>query len=251
MARMALAMPDAQQAAPAVAAQPETPMGAAMTVAQTSLQAGMAVASLVATLNPVAVAMTALAAATQVAGTTLQEANAVVAAAVPHSQAAPAVCRTSSPAVIPVPRCSISCGRRPARHRHQQRRRLSPAQPTRAAGHVGLDPTDAATTSAAPQADAGAQKSGERRRRSGPPTIRSGPMTSRGRRGPQDPLTARWGPGRRVRPPACRGVRGTAGPRDRAGIRRPTARAGSPDPPCASPSAAIRSGAGRSAMAAP
>jgi hypothetical protein len=126
MARMALAMPDAQQAAPAdlvalaavaeptnpaaqavlaapaVAAQPETPMGAAMTVAQTSLQAGMAVASSVATLNPVAVAMTTLAAATQVAGTTLQEANAVVAAAVPQSQASPAVSvGPSSPAAIP------------------------------------------------------------------------------------------------------------------------------------------------------
>ena len=123
MARMALAMPDAQQAAPAdlvalaavaeptnpavlagpaVAAQPETPMVAAMTVAQTSLQAGMAVASSVATLNPVAVAMTTLAAATQVAGTSLQEANAVVAAAVPQSQASPVVSvAPSSPAAIP------------------------------------------------------------------------------------------------------------------------------------------------------
>jgi polysaccharide biosynthesis protein PslG len=83
MARMALAMPQAAQAAPAdlaalaAVAEPQTPMDAATTVVQTSLGATMAVASSVATLNPAAVATTTLAAASQVAGTTLREANAV------------------------------------------------------------------------------------------------------------------------------------------------------------------------------
>jgi polysaccharide biosynthesis protein PslG len=207
MARTALAMPDAQQAAPAdlvalaavaeptnpaaqaalaapaVAAQPETPMGAAMTVVQTSLQAGMAVASSVATLNPVAVAMTTLAAATQVAGTTLQEANEVVAAAAPQSQAAPAVSvAPSSPAAIPSasvldqlrsstgPAPTPSPAATPAPAPTPKTVATSVTDPAQPATSTA-DPTGAATRSAATQpaatkadgtqANAGAQKSAD------------------------------------------------------------------------------------------
>jgi polysaccharide biosynthesis protein PslG len=137
MARTALAMPDAQQAAPAdlaalaavaeptnpaaqaaliaptAAAEPQNPMGAAMAVAQMSLQAGMAVASSVATLNPAVVAMTTLAGASQVAGTTLQEANAVVAGAAPATQTASAFpVAASSPAAIPSPAAIVTASSR-------------------------------------------------------------------------------------------------------------------------------------------
>jgi len=95
MARMALAMPQAAQAAPSVVPARQTPVGATVTVAQTSLSATMAVASSVATLNPVAVAATTLAAAGQVVGTTLQEANAAVSAALPVAPSSPAAIPTT------------------------------------------------------------------------------------------------------------------------------------------------------------
>ncbi|MDT5081593.1 MAG: polysaccharide biosynthesis protein PslG [Mycobacterium sp.] len=100
VARMALAMPDAQEAAPAdlavltalaqtptAAATPEpaTPMSAAMQMAATTLNAGTAVAA------------SSLAAAGQVVAASLQEANAMVMATVPKATAVP----DTSPAAVP------------------------------------------------------------------------------------------------------------------------------------------------------
>jgi hypothetical protein len=111
MARMALAMPEAQQAAPtdlaalttlaqtptATAADPPTPMAAAMQMAATTLNAGAAMAASVASLNPMAVAATSLAAAGQVAAATLQEATSMVAAMAPATPATTGVVSTTGP----------------------------------------------------------------------------------------------------------------------------------------------------------
>lgn len=112
MARMALAMPAAQQAAPAdvaaltaladvPTAQPPTPMAAAMEMAATTLNAGTAVAVSVASLNPMAVAATSLAAAGQVAAATLQEATSVVAAMAPQPATNAGLDATTGPTASP------------------------------------------------------------------------------------------------------------------------------------------------------